>query len=164
MIWYKFWRESRIRFYIGMASIAALCLIHIFAEPKFSTQALDRLGVHNYVQYIYRMVYHGQVHALAQLLCMVLGLGGLQRDRKQGTLGFTLALPFGRTRCRRPGRCWSCPNNCNCSGASRTLFGRSLLGPPTVLPGTLAPVCTSMDHRWLCTLRCFCTKFCHLQK
>jgi ABC-type transport system involved in multi-copper enzyme maturation permease subunit len=31
------------------------------------------------------------------LTCLLLGLGGLQRDRKQNTLGFTLALPVSRT-------------------------------------------------------------------
>ena len=35
---------------------------------------------------------------MMQFICLLLGLGGLQRDRKQGTLGFTLALPISRGR------------------------------------------------------------------
>jgi hypothetical protein len=33
---------------------------------------------------------------MLQLSCLVLGLGGLQRDREQNRLGFTLALPVSR--------------------------------------------------------------------
>jgi hypothetical protein len=58
----------------------------------------DRPYVHTYAQYIYWKVFGGQVRGMMQTICLLLGLGGLQRDRKQGTLGFTLALPISRGR------------------------------------------------------------------
>jgi ABC-2 type transport system permease protein len=97
MVWYKVWRESRTRFFIGVAVIVALCLINVLFKSRLMPELVhDRPYVHTYAQYIYWKVFGGQVRGLMQLLCLLLGLGGLQRDRKQGTLGFTLALPISR--------------------------------------------------------------------
>ena len=56
----------------------------------------DHPAVRNYVQYIHWTIFGGLARGLMQLSCLLLGLGGLQRDRKENTLGFTLALPVSR--------------------------------------------------------------------
>jgi ABC-2 type transport system permease protein len=99
MVWYKVWRESSTRFFIGVGVIVALCLIDVLLERRLMPELMrDRPDVHTYAQYIYWKVFAGQVRGMMQTVCILLGLGGLQRDRKQGTLGFTLALPISRHR------------------------------------------------------------------
>lgn len=93
MLWYKVWRESSIRFLIAVTAIAGICLARVFLFP--STAHADP-RVHNYIQYLHWMVFAGGGRGFLQLSCLLLGLGGLQRDRKQNTLGFTLALPVSR--------------------------------------------------------------------
>ena len=98
MIWYKVWRESSTRFFIGVSVIVVLCLINVLFERRLMPELVhDRPYVHTYGEYLYWKVFGGQVRGMMQTVCLLLGLGGLQRDRKQGTLGFTLALPVGRT-------------------------------------------------------------------
>ncbi len=97
MLWYKAWRESYLRLLLSAAAIAGLCLVHTLFESRFYPGvAHDHPGVHNYIQYIHWMIFGGSARAMLQLSCLLLGLGGLQRDRKQNTLGFTLALPVSR--------------------------------------------------------------------
>lgn len=97
MVWYKVWRESRGRIFIGVGVIVALCLMDVLLERRLMpTLVHERPMVHTYAQYIYEKIFGGQVRGAMQLLCLLLGLGGLQRDRKQGTLGTTLALPVSR--------------------------------------------------------------------
>jgi hypothetical protein len=97
MLWYKVWRESRVRFLISAAAIAGICLVRVLFEQRFFPGvAHEAPGVHNYIQYLYWTIFGGAGRGLLQLSCLLLGLGGLQRDRKQNTLGFTLALPISR--------------------------------------------------------------------
>jgi ABC-type uncharacterized transport system permease subunit len=99
MVWYKVWRESQVRFFIGVGVVVALCLMDVLLERRLMPALVhERSMVHTYAQYIYWKVFGGTVRGVTQLLCLLLGLGGLQRDRKQGTLGTTLALPVSRTR------------------------------------------------------------------
>ncbi|MEO6910602.1 MAG: ABC transporter permease subunit [Edaphobacter sp.] len=99
MIWYKIWRESQARFLIGAAVLGGMCVAYVLFEPKlFSELARERPFVTSYLNYIYWKIYAGPTRGMMQLACLLLGLGGLQRDRKQQTIGFTLALPISRTR------------------------------------------------------------------
>src|SRR5215468_571880 len=98
MLWYKAWRESSMRFLLSASAIAVMCLVYtLFHERLYPGVAHDHAGVRNYTQYIHWTIFGGVVRGLLQLSCLLLGLGGLQRDRKQNTLGFTLALPTSRT-------------------------------------------------------------------
>lgn len=99
MLWYKAWRESRMRFFLSAAIIAAMCLVYtLFHARLYPGVAHDHADVRNYVQYIHWTIFGGATRGLLQLSCLLLGLGGLQRDRKENTLGFTLALPISRVR------------------------------------------------------------------
>ena len=99
MLWYKVWRESSVRFLISATAIAGVCLVRVLFEQRFFPGvAHERPGVHNYIQYLYWTIFGAGGRGLLQLSCLLLGLGGLQRDRKQNTLFFTLALPISRPR------------------------------------------------------------------
>jgi ABC-2 type transport system permease protein len=97
MLWYKAWRESRMRFLLSAGIIATACLVYtLFHARLFPGVVHDHPAVRNYVQYIHWTIFGGLARGLMQLSCLLLGLGGLQRDRKENTLGFTLALPVSR--------------------------------------------------------------------
>ena len=99
MLWYKAWRESRMRFFLSAAILAVMCLVYtLFHARLYPGVAHDHPNVRSYVQYIHWTIFGGATRGLLQLSCLLLGLGGLQRDRKQNTLGFTLALPVSRVR------------------------------------------------------------------
>lgn len=86
------------------------------------------------------------MRGVTQLLCLLLGLGGLQRDRKQGTLGTTLALPVS-------------PSQVDCNagrggygGSSRAVaapggapVGGVAAGGGAVFSGAVAAVCAAVD-------------------
>jgi ABC-2 type transport system permease protein len=97
MLWYKAWRESRMRFLLSAGIIAAMCLAYtLFQARPYPGVAHDHPNVRTYIQYIHWTIFGGATRGLLQLSCLVLGLGGLQRDRQQNTLGFTLSLPVSR--------------------------------------------------------------------
>jgi ABC-2 type transport system permease protein len=99
MLWYKAWRESRIRFLLSAALITCMCFTFTLLQGRlYPGIAHEHAAVHNYTQYIHWTVYGGVTRGILQLSCLVLALGGLQRDKREGTLGFTLALPVSRVR------------------------------------------------------------------
>jgi ABC-2 type transport system permease protein len=99
MLWYKIWLESRVRFLLSAVLIGGMCLMYTLLRSKLMPGVMhDTPRVHNYIQYIHWTIYGGATRGILQLSCLLLGLGGLQRDRKQNTLGFTLALPVSRIR------------------------------------------------------------------
>lgn len=93
MVWYKAWRESEARFVLSACSIAGLCVCFIMFHIEGASIA-DRSRT--YVEYIWRIVYKGYLRELFVLLTLLLGVGGLRRERDYGTAGFTLALPVSR--------------------------------------------------------------------
>ena len=99
MVWYKVWRESQVRFLLGVAVLATLCLAYVLLSGRLMPGLIhQRPPIHTYDQYVYWEIFSGPVLMLTQILFLLLGLGGLQRERKHGTVGFTLALPVGRGR------------------------------------------------------------------
>lgn len=99
MLWYKVWRESSVRFLISATAVAGVCLVRVLFESRFFADvAQERPGVHDYIGYLYWTIFGAGGRGLLQLSCLLLGLGGLQRDRKQNTLCFTLSLPISRPR------------------------------------------------------------------
>ncbi len=95
MLAYKSWRESEARFILSACTLAALCVGFVLFHREGATLA-DRSR--SYVEYIWRIVYKGYLRELFVLLTLLLGVGGLKRERDLGTAGFSLALPVTRTR------------------------------------------------------------------
>jgi ABC-2 type transport system permease protein len=98
MLWYKAWRESRMRFVIALVAVAGLCALFVFLRDAFQAGTRVNASESTYIAYVYRRVYAGFVRGIFLVLGMVLGLGGLQRERAHGTIGFTLGLPVSRRR------------------------------------------------------------------
>ena len=94
MLWYKAWRESRTRFLLSALTIAGACVFLVLYERDARSAFADKQL--SYVTYIWRIVYDGALRDVFVLSAVVLGLGGLLREREQQTAGFALALPISR--------------------------------------------------------------------
>ena len=96
MLWYKAWRESRTLFLLSAVTIAGLCvcfvLYHDGARSVFSDEPPS------YAAYIWRATYKTYLRELFEVLVLLLGVGGLLRERAYGTAAFTLSLPVSRWR------------------------------------------------------------------
>lgn len=95
MLWYKAWLESQTRFLLGALTIAGLCVGFVLFH-RDGARIFDRPPT--YVEYIWELVYKGYLRELFVLLTLLLGVGGLLRERDFGTASFTLALPVSRLR------------------------------------------------------------------
>ncbi len=95
MVWYKAWRESQARFLLSACTIAGLCVAFVFFHREGAHVADNSK---TYIEYIWRIVYKGYLRQLFVILALLLGVGGLRRERDYGTAGFTLALPVSRLR------------------------------------------------------------------
>jgi ABC-2 type transport system permease protein len=95
MLWYKAWLESRTRFFLGAITIMGLC-VGLVLFHRDGARIFDRPPT--YTEYIWELVYKGYVRELFLMLTLLLGVGGLLRERDFGTAGFTLALPVSRLR------------------------------------------------------------------
>ena len=93
MLWYKMWRESRVRFAISAVALLWMCGAVVLLQQQVRAHADEPLS---YVRYIWHAVYKANALDLYILLVIVLGLGGVQQERAQGTAGFTLSLPLSR--------------------------------------------------------------------
>jgi hypothetical protein len=96
MLWYKAWRESRVRFLLTVAVWTFLCvgLMHR-ARTGFPPPERPDLP---YSAWVWANIYGNMNPTVFIILVMILGLGGLQRERPVGTAAFTLTLPITRLR------------------------------------------------------------------
>lgn len=96
MLLYKAWRESRTRFLLSAVALAIICASFVF----FHGDASGGIGDEplSYAVYIWRITYKGYLRELFMILTILLGVGGLAREREHRTVGFTLALPVSRWR------------------------------------------------------------------
>ncbi len=96
MLWYKAWRESQGTFLLSAAAISLFCaafaLLRKEAAGGISDEPLP------YAVYIWKAVYRGYLREVFVVLVLLLGMGGLMRERDSGTAGFTIALPVSRLR------------------------------------------------------------------
>jgi len=127
---FKAWRESRGRFLISAALLAAICVFGVFCRGTLMKVIVPegRFGGDPYVGYIYALVYAGTARGLFTIMVMVLALGGLQRERLHQTLGFTLALPVSRTRLV----------------SMQALLGLGQVAALSMLPLVLLTICSSL--------------------
>jgi ABC-2 type transport system permease protein len=99
MLWYKAWRESQSRFLISALVLGGICAAVVLFEQMFRAQLhATSAPLNTYAGYVYHRIYAGFARGTFLILALVLGLGGLQRERAHGSAGFTLALPVSRLR------------------------------------------------------------------
>ncbi|HLJ89789.1 MAG TPA: hypothetical protein VKZ53_23475 [Candidatus Angelobacter sp.] len=96
MLLYKAWLESRARFLLGLLAMAGLSGVFVFFNHDVRTVVTDHDV--SYAEYIWRGIFKGQLRDIYVVLTLLLGLGGLDRERSYGTAGHTLALPVSRWR------------------------------------------------------------------
>jgi len=96
MLWFKAWRESRIRFLASALALGCFCATIVFFHRDVSSGMSDE-EPYTYATYIWHIAYKGYVRDLFILIAIFLGLGGLTRERDHRTAGFTLALPVSRS-------------------------------------------------------------------
>lgn len=129
---FKAWHESRGRFLLSVALLATICLFGVLCRDSLMKVFVpkDAFAGDPYVGYIYRLVYGGPARGLFTILAMVLALGGLQRERLQRTVGFTLALPVSRARLV----------------SVQALLGLGQVAVLSLLPLLLLTVCLQLAH------------------
>src|SRR5215475_3940035 len=94
MLWYKAWRESRVRFVLSAAVMIFLCL-SLMNRARTGFPPPERPDL-PYSAWVWGNVYGNFNPTVFIILAMVLGLGGLRRERPVGTAPFTLTLPVTR--------------------------------------------------------------------
>ncbi len=92
MLWYKAWMESRARFLMSLCLIVFFCVLFVHSGEK-------NIG-RNQITEHYKLFSTTAVlvAGLWVLVVILLGMGGLIRERAVGASSFTLALPVSRVR------------------------------------------------------------------
>lgn len=110
MLWYKVWLETRFRFFVGIATISALCAFYVFFRHTAIARWTELLRLHpdwhkpwwmdrainEYPFYVWRILFDGSLRYLWAGLAILIGIGGLTQETPKGTAGFTLSLPVAR--------------------------------------------------------------------
>lgn len=131
----KYWIESRSRFALSLAALFVVCAGLVAWQEPIRAQLLTRGSnsdetafLRSYSAYVHRFIYSGTTQPLSLFLALVLGLGGLQRERELRTAGWTLALPV-----QRPQFVWA-----------RGMVGLSQIVLLALLPAVVIPVGSAM--------------------
>ncbi len=123
MLFYKAWRESRLGFLLSVSAFAVICtLLCLFPRTDLQEK-------HTYTQIIF-LTYSGILRNIFLLLTILLGLGGLLRERSYGTLAYTLTLPVRRSR----------------FVFARAVVGFAELSALALVPAFLLPIFAAWSH------------------
>jgi ABC-type transport system involved in multi-copper enzyme maturation permease subunit len=93
MLWHKTWLESRARFLIAASALIIVCAVAVGFQVWFRERMTESV---TYFAYIYNRPLNLS-RVLCQISALVLGLGGLLREREHRTTALTLALPLNRS-------------------------------------------------------------------
>ena len=101
MLLFKAWKESKARFLFSAGTVGVLCAGVVLFNQRLHErpgEILRGFRATTYSEHVYDFVYAGTAKGLFVMLMLVLGLGGLLRERRRGTAPFTLGLPVTRAR------------------------------------------------------------------
>jgi ABC-type transport system involved in multi-copper enzyme maturation permease subunit len=87
MLWYKAWLETRSRFCIALVLCVAFCSELLVALPRNMAGKVDLMGLHGVNSALVFIWIFGVT---------LLMMGGLLRERANGSSSFTLSLPVSR--------------------------------------------------------------------
>jgi ABC-type transport system involved in multi-copper enzyme maturation permease subunit len=92
MLWYKSWMESRARFLMSLCLIVFFCVLFVHSGERNigRSQITEHYKLFSTTAVL--------VAGLWVLVVILLGMGGLIRERAVGASSFTLALPVSRVR------------------------------------------------------------------
>jgi ABC-type transport system involved in multi-copper enzyme maturation permease subunit len=94
MLWYRFWHESKSRFFYTLAGMLMLSGLMVFSYESWH---LDPARI-NFQGFVWHALYFRFFHAAWVFSTLFLALGGLYTERHVGTALFTLSLPTRRWR------------------------------------------------------------------
>lgn len=94
MLWYKAWLETRSRFVACLLGIALIIAFFVHHAESIILPQWRRPDSSNNIVFFA----HGYLVGIWILCVILLGMGGLIRERAVGTSSFTLALPVSRAR------------------------------------------------------------------
>lgn len=91
MLWYKAWLETRSRFLISLLGIVALPCYLVFEENGDANP-------HTPIDWYFHVLHngHGLIVIMWLAAVILLMMGGILREKANGTASFTLALPVSR--------------------------------------------------------------------
>jgi hypothetical protein len=106
----KDWRETRVRFAIGVAATVTLSAVFTLAHGWIIVQWRDEMVAHpewrhpiwfeqvftSYPHFVWHYLYQDMLQKVFVVAGVLLGLGGLARERVRGTAAFVLSMPVGR--------------------------------------------------------------------
>ena len=138
MLFYKAWLESRSRFLLSVLAIGGLSIMFVLLN-KSVRDAITPEAI-TYQNYIWKAIFKGHLRDIFVILALMLGMGGLERERSYGTAGFTLTLPIARWRFT----------------AVRGLAGMIETAALAILPALIVPLCSPLagqNYSWLTALK-----------
>jgi ABC-2 type transport system permease protein len=94
MLFYKAWRESQVRFLLALSALVLFSLG--FLVRVHTTFPPPQVPMLPYAGFVWSTFFAGWRPVAFSMVALILGLGGLQRERVAGTAPFTLALPVKR--------------------------------------------------------------------
>lgn len=96
MLWYKAWRESRVRFLLILLFVVYYCVSGVLTEQHDRLRPSSSLMPTSYAVYIY-LNYVGKYAFYFLVLSLpLLSVGGLLRENARGTATLSLSLPVSR--------------------------------------------------------------------
>ena len=111
MLLYKAWLESRIRFFVGLFAVVAVCILFIrlhpilipgwviaMGQPKEPKPWWLSLGIREYGFYLWHFLFENKLQQILVLFAVLFGLGGLSREWATGVALYSLGLPISRRR------------------------------------------------------------------
>jgi len=93
VLWYKFWLESRLRFLLSLAGLVLFAAFFVLLTDRYGVLPKPAKDYHMQL-----FIAHQYLVGLWMLSIVLLGMGGLLRERATGLSQFTLALPADRMR------------------------------------------------------------------
>src|ERR1039457_1451784 len=94
MLLYKAWIETRVRFFVGLAAAAIVCIYNMgshawlvelwtrdWQDPKGYHFAWMPLGIHNYGWYLWHYLFDNYLQQVWALFAVLFAFGGLIRER-----------------------------------------------------------------------------------
>jgi hypothetical protein len=124
MLLYKAWRESRSRFLLGALALAWVIVSMVWFGPEVEGGLARPPG-----EFVNALV-GGIAKFIFAMLAILLGLGGLLRERAQRTAVFTLALPVSRAQLM----------------GAQIVVGLAEMAALALLPTLLIPPVSAMVH------------------
>jgi ABC-2 type transport system permease protein len=107
VLWYKAWLETRSRFLVSLATLTAFSSIFfhhaLYISCSNTLPCPEKISHSERISEFHRLLFINQQYVVVMwiLAVVLLGMGGLVREKALGTSSLTLTLPVSRARLMR---------------------------------------------------------------